>query len=132
MCANMSPSETRKARNILIAAGVVAIAIAVLLIVPGARRAIVGTLRGVDFDKMEKMNSIKVGMTEADVIRILGKPDEVITAPEITEYHGPRSEYGKKIPNPNRCLVYVTGIDYMAHYVLDANGVVTYVNVGGT
>jgi len=90
---------------------------------------------GIDRNYYEKMHSIKVGMEMDDVIKLLGKPDQISTEPEITETHGrfgSGSNYGIKIKNRNKCLIYYHGVDIIGHYFIDEEGKVYFVNVGGT
>jgi hypothetical protein len=94
-----------------------------------------GKLRGVDKEYIEKMNSIKIGMTEQEVIEILGQPTGIITDSEVKETHGiygSGNEYGKSIKNKNKVLYYHHGIDYIGHYFIDEKDRVYFVNVGGT
>jgi hypothetical protein len=91
--------------------------------------------RGVDRDYVKKIESIKEGMTEQEVIRIMGQPTTTITDPEIKETHGiygGGKEYGKVIKNKNKVLVYHHGVDYIGHYFIDQEGKVWFINVGGT
>lgn len=92
-------------------------------------------LGGVDRDYVKKMESIKVGMAEQDVTRILGQPTAIMTDPEVKETHGiygGGKEYGKVLKNKNKVLVYHHGVDYIGHYFLDEQGKVWFINVGGT
>ena len=87
---------------------------------------------GRDAEVMEKMDRVRVGMSEAQVAALLGEPYLVDRAPYVRQAHGRREEYGKKIPNPNKCYWYSTGADWTACVVFDEQNRVAYVNVGGT
>jgi hypothetical protein len=92
-------------------------------------------LGGVDRDYVKKMESIKIGMTEQEVIKILGQPQGIITDPEVKETHGlygGGKEYGKLVKNSNKVLYYHHGVDYIGHYFIDKQGKVWFINVGGT
>jgi len=92
-------------------------------------------ISGVDKEYVRKMESIKIGMTEQEVIKILGQPQGVITDPEVKETHGlygGGKEYGKLIKNSNKVLYYHHGVDYIGHYFIDKQGKVWFINVGGT
>jgi hypothetical protein len=91
--------------------------------------------RGVDREYVKKMRLIKIGMTEQEVIKILGQPDGVITDPEVKETHGiygSGRDYGKLVENRDKVLYYHHGMDYIGHYFIDENGKVYFLNVGGT
>jgi len=93
------------------------------------------SIRGVDREYVEKMKSIKIGMTEQVVINILGQPHGIISDPEVKETHGiygAGKEYGKVIKNLNKVLYYHTGVDYIGHYFIDKEGKVYFINIGGT
>jgi len=85
-----------------------------------------------DYYIMDKMDSIKVGMNENDVVSILGQPKFIDYDSNITIYFGDKSLYGKVVENPNKAFWYSTGIDYSALYVFDRNNVIVFINVGGT
>jgi hypothetical protein len=89
-------------------------------------------LGGIDRDYYNKMESIEVGMTEEQVIRILGLPDNIITESDVYQFHGLPDLYGKPVKNLNKVLVYYHGIDTQANYFIDKSGKVYFVNVGGT
>jgi hypothetical protein len=92
-------------------------------------------ISGADREYVKKMESIKTGMTEQEVIKILGKPQGIITDPEVKETHGSYGggkEYGKLIKNSNKVLYYHHGLDYIGHYFIDKQGKVCFINVGGT
>lgn len=92
-------------------------------------------ISGYDRAYIEKMESVKVGMFEKDVIELLGKPDKIITDPEIKMTHGKYGigeEYGKVIKNENKCFIYFHGVDYIGTYFIGKNRRVYFVNVGGT
>ena len=89
-------------------------------------------LGGVDREYYAKMKSITVGMSEDDIVRILGQPSEVLTEPQVKQWHGDPALYGKAIANRNKVLVYHHGADVSGHYFLDEDGKVFLVNAGGT
>lgn len=89
-------------------------------------------LGGVDRKYYAKMKSITVGMSEGEVVRMLGQPSEVITEAQVKQWHGDPELYGKAIENRNKVLVYHHGADITGHYFLDENGNVFLTNVGGT
>ena len=89
-------------------------------------------LGGIDREYYKKMTSIRVGMTESQVVDLLGEPPAILYAeyaPKINQEYG---LYGKEIKNINKCLIYYHGIDLIGHYFLDEDGKVYFVNVGGT
>jgi len=89
----------------------------------------------VDRDYYQKMISIKEGMHVDDVIRILGEPALISEEKEIVQTHGKYGsgkDYGIKIANINKCLIYYHGSDIEADYFIDKDGYVYFVNVGGT
>src|SRR3972149_8514433 len=55
-----------------------------------------------DYYIMDKMDSIKVGMNENDVVSILGQPKFIDYDSNITIYFGDKSLYGKVVENPNK------------------------------
>ena len=92
-------------------------------------------LGNVDREFYNKMQSIKVGMSKEDVIKILGAPDEISEEKEVVQTHGKfgsGQNYGTKIINKNICLIYYHGNDISAHYFIDENDKVYFLNVGGT
>ena len=71
-------------------------------------------------------------MSEEMVKLILGGYQEISYDRYIKQTHGRRSEYSKRIVNPNKCYWYSTGIDILACIIFDKDNKVIYVNVGGT
>jgi len=84
-----------------------------------------------DHHLIKKFKSIEIGMTEQEVINILGKP-VIIRKPFIVQTHGDRQLYGKSISNPNKAFLYHTGIDYTALFIFDEEDRVNFINIGGT
>ncbi len=92
-------------------------------------------ISGYDRNYIEKMESVQIGMTEQEVIKLLGDPEGIIRHPEVQETHGKYGhggEYGKIIKNENKVLYYHHGADYIGHYFIDKEGKVYFINVGGT
>ena len=91
--------------------------------------------RDIDREYYKKMKSIEIGMSSKEVIEILGEPENISSEPFIVETHGKYGsgqEYGKKIRNKNKCLIYHHGADIIGHYFIDEKDKVYFINVGGT
>lgn len=90
---------------------------------------------GYDPEYIKKMKSIRVGMTEQEVFKILGQPYKVITDPQELLIYLKNSgveEYEKVNENINKRMIYHHGVDYTGSYLIDNNGRVHSIDVGGT
>ncbi len=87
---------------------------------------------GTDFHKIKNWESIKIGMTDKEVIKVLGEPELIDKKLEIIQYHGDPNLYNKRIPNPNKAFWYFTGVDNAALYIFNKENKVVFINIGGT
>jgi len=81
---------------------------------------------------MDAAEKIQIGMTEQQVISLLGKPEKIDRAKKVPQFHGDRALYNKEIDNPNKAFWYYTGIDFMICIIFDEQNKVAFVNYGGT
>jgi hypothetical protein len=122
-------------RKLIFAVSILLFSVGTYFIGKASLPYIFDSIGGYDRNYIEKMKSIEIGMTDQEVINLLGSPDGIIKRAEVIQTHGKYGhgkEYGKIIKNENKVLYYHHGVDYIGHYFINKENKVYFINVGGT